>query len=39
VNDAGGSVCELDDESVIEELAAHTLVLYIRATKEDEVEL
>ena len=39
VNDAGGSVCELDDESVVEVLAAHTLILYIKATEEDEVEL
>ena len=39
VNDAGGSVCELDDEAVLETLAAHTVVLYIRATESDEHEL
>jgi shikimate kinase len=39
VNDAGGSVCELEDDSVINLLAEHTLVLYIRATREDEEEL
>ncbi len=39
VNDAGGSLCELDDPEVIEVLAAHTLILYIKATAEDEKEL
>jgi len=39
VNDAGGSLCELDDPKVIEVLAAHTLILYIKATAEDEKEL
>ena len=38
VNDAGGSLCELDDK-VIEMLARHTLVLYMKATAEDEKEL
>ena len=38
VNDAGGSLCEMDDE-VIKLLAQHTLVLYIEATAEDEKEL
>lgn len=39
VNDAGGSVCELDDPAVIESLASHTLILYIRATEHDEQQL
>lgn len=39
INDAGGSVCELDDESVLELLAEHTLFVYIRATEHDEHEL
>ncbi len=39
VNDAGGSLCELDDESVLQTLAENTLILYIKATKEDEVAL
>lgn len=39
LNDAGGSVCELNDDSVIELLGAHTLLLYIEATREDEAEL
>lgn len=39
VNDAGGSLCELDDESVLETLARHTLVIYIKASEKDEKEL
>ncbi len=39
VNDAGGSVCELDDATVMSDLARHTLILYIQATEEDELEL
>lgn len=30
INDAGGSVCELDDASVLETLAEHTLIIYIK---------
>ncbi|HHJ19024.1 MAG TPA: ATPase [Gammaproteobacteria bacterium] len=36
LNDAGGSVCELDDPEVIEVLDRHTLILYIQASKHDE---
>ena len=39
INDAGGSICELQEASVIDCLAEHTLILYIRATKSDEEEL
>ena len=39
VNDAGGSLCELDDPEVFEVLAKHTLILYIKASKLDEHEL
>ncbi|MHC8441976.1 MAG: ATPase, partial [Candidatus Eutrophobiaceae bacterium] len=39
VNDAGGSLCELDDPSVMETLAEHTLILYIKASEEDVSEL
>ena len=31
LNDAGGSLCELDDEEVFQVLSDHTLILYIRA--------
>jgi hypothetical protein len=39
VNDAGGSVCELDDEETLEALAEETLILYIAADPELEKEL
>jgi shikimate kinase len=39
VNDAGGSVCELDDPETLRVLADHSLILYIRATAQDEQEL
>ena len=39
INDAGGSVCELDDPSVMKLLSEHTLILYIKASEKDEAEL
>ncbi len=39
INDAGGSLCELEDQSVLDTLAEHTLIIYIKATEQDEVEL
>jgi len=30
INDAGGSVCELDSAEVLETLAKHTLIIYIK---------
>ena len=39
VNDAGGSVCELGDPATIELLAAHTLIVYLRAGEEMEEQL
>ena len=39
VNDAGGSLCEIDDPATIQVLAEHTLILYIRATEKDEQDL
>ncbi|MGD8932819.1 MAG: ATPase [Chromatiales bacterium] len=39
INDVGGSLCELDEPGVLEFLAEHTLILYIRATHEDEQKL
>ncbi|SFV68390.1 ATPases of the AAA+ class [hydrothermal vent metagenome] len=38
VNDAGGSLCELDDEVFIE-LNKHTKIIYIKTNKEDEEKL
>jgi hypothetical protein len=34
INDAGGSVCELDDPETLRILAEHTVILYIRTTPE-----
>jgi hypothetical protein len=39
VNDVGGSLCELEEPSVIELLAQHTLILYIRVPQADEIKL
>nr|WP_207146488.1 ATPase [Ectothiorhodospira mobilis] len=39
VNDAGGSVCELEDPGVMELLAEHSLIIYIKATERDEQQL
>lgn len=35
INDAGGSVCELDDPETMAVLAEHTLILYIKASEQD----
>jgi len=34
INDAGGSVCELDNEDVLKYLAQHTLIIYIKTSNE-----
>jgi hypothetical protein len=39
VNDVGGSLCELDEPAVIDLLARHSLILYIRVPSEDESKL
>ncbi len=39
LNDAGGSLCELNEPSVYETLSENTLILYIRADKEHEETL
>lgn len=36
VNDAGGSLCELEEPSVFDVLAEHTLILYIKVTTPEE---
>ena len=36
VNDAGGSLCELEEPSVFDVLAEHTLILYIKVTTSEE---
>jgi len=39
VNDVGGSLCELDEPAVIDLLARHSLILYIRVPSQDEIRL
>lgn len=36
INDAGGSVCELDTPEVLQLLAEHTLIIYIKTTPDQE---
>ena len=39
INDVGGSLCELDEPGLLEFLAEHSLILYIRASETDEEAL
>lgn len=39
LNDAGGSICEIDDQATLELLSQHTLILYIRSDAALEQEL
>ncbi len=39
LNDAGGSICEIDDRATLELLSEHTLILYIRSDAALEQEL
>ena len=39
VNDAGGSICELDDAGALETLVDNTVILYLEASTEDEEKL
>ncbi|MBM4197653.1 MAG: ATPase [Gammaproteobacteria bacterium] len=39
LNDAGGSICEIDDEGMIRALTEHTLILYLQAGDDMEQEL
>lgn len=39
VNDVGGSLCELDDDGVLETLHRSTLILYIKVSEESESKL
>lgn len=36
LNDVSGSLCELDDEAMLQKLADRTLMIYLKADKEDE---
>ena len=39
INDAGGSICELDDGELLDMLAQNTVIIYIQANEEDEKRL
>lgn len=39
INDAGGSLCEIDDDNLLKMLADNTIILYIQANKDDEKRL
>lgn len=39
INDAGGSVCELNDPEALETLVENTIIIYIRADEDMEQEL
>lgn len=39
VNDASGSLCELDDPKTLDVLADHTMILYLKANEKDEQDL
>lgn len=39
INDAGGSLCELDNDKLLDMLYEHTLFIYIQANDEDEKRL
>jgi len=39
INDAGGSLCELDEPEILRILDEHTLFLYIKASEKDEKAL
>ncbi|MCK5725844.1 MAG: ATPase [Thiotrichaceae bacterium] len=36
INDAGGSLCELDEPKLLEQLAEHSVLVYIKASEQDE---
>ena len=39
INDAGGSLCELADDNIYETLAKHTVIIYMKTNKENELAL
>ena len=39
INDAGGSLCEIEDDSVFDTLSRHTLILYIEATEQNKKDV
>ena len=39
INDAGGSLCELDDDTIYQKLADNTLIVYIKASEYTKIEV
>lgn len=39
INDAGGSLCELDDDKAYQTLSEHTLILYIKTSEDNQSAL
>ena len=39
INDAGGSLCELEDKNLFQSLSEQTLIIYIKTSKENEKAL
>lgn len=39
INDAGGSLCEIEDPRVFEMLSRNTLIIYIESTKQNEIDV
>ena len=39
INDAGGSLCEIDDDAIYQTLAQHTLIVYIKASDDTKLEV
>ena len=39
LNDASGSFCEIDDQAIIDRIAANTLIIYIEADSDDQQKL
>ncbi|SMN11025.1 ATPases of the AAA+ class [uncultured Candidatus Thioglobus sp.] len=39
INDSGGSLCELEEEEVLNILHEHSVILYIQASQDDEQQL
>lgn len=39
INDAGGSLCELSEDHVFETLSEHTMLIYIKATRQNELDV
>lgn len=39
INDAGGSLCEIDDDNIYQKLADNSLIVYIKASENTKIEV